>query len=664
MAIEVENPLPYFTDRKGDALDQGYIYVGTVSQDPELFPIDLFWDEALTIPAVQPLRTDAGYIVNPGAGNSPAEVYTAATSYSLRVRNRLSVQVLYQPNVSPLAGKLASPTGSSLVGFLQSGTGAVARTVQDKLRQTVHVEDFGAIPDSNGTGTSGTDNTAAIQAAIDSLPAVGGAVRLGRGIYRHTGINLPTNVHIIGEGSDASVLYCPETGPNVTADGGGSDIRNARLAHLKLLGTVSSGFTFYGRQFGNQCVIDDVYSNLGKGFDLEFCYTCLITNSRVVNSQVSGIRFGTTCHNSTLRKTMVNTNAHNGVEIAGTYVIALEENNFEFNQRNQVLVSDGRGIFIRKNYFEGIQPRSTGYAGILVSGGDVVGIEDNFFDASQSGFMGTDGTGIYRKYTGGTRISAGDNGFASVAATQTHTVIEVAVSNSQDTVPLGAVYSNASGSCRIYNDVADEIGINATSSAGQTLTHGSAVVLAYGTEITDPKGEWSPVQAVVTGSISTTTLTVTAVTSGTLAVGQTISGTGITAGTKISALGTGTGGTGTYTVDTSQTAASTTVTASRPNTLSVKDYGLYRGAATFQVLSIAAASQVNVQLIDITNTQTVSQQIFYYPAGSPSVVFLFAEPLNPNYLYQIQVTLFDGASTNRSLNTVEATMRLNIKRIG
>lgn len=67
--------------------------------------------------------------------------------------------------------------------------------------------------------------------------------------------------------------------------------------------------------------------------------------------------------------------------------------------------------------------------------------------------------------------------------------------------------------------------------------------------------------AVVTGSIATTVLTVTAVTSGALSVGQTISGSGVTAGTKITALGTGLGGTGTYTVDTSQTASSTTITA-------------------------------------------------------------------------------------------------------
>lgn len=62
-----------------------------------------------------------------------------------------------------------------------------------------------------------------------------------------------------------------------------------------------------------------------------------------------------------------------------------------------------------------------------------------------------------------------------------------------------------------------------------------------------------------TASISGTTMTVTAVTSGTIQVGQLIGGTGVTANTRITALGTGTGGTGTYTVSDSQTVSSTTI---------------------------------------------------------------------------------------------------------
>lgn len=73
--------------------------------------------------------------------------------------------------------------------------------------------------------------------------------------------------------------------------------------------------------------------------------------------------------------------------------------------------------------------------------------------------------------------------------------------------------------------------------------------------------------AVVTGSIAGTTLTVSAVTSGKLAVGQTISGSGVTVGTTITAVLTGiVGGIGTYTVSASQTVASTAITATSLST--------------------------------------------------------------------------------------------------
>jgi hypothetical protein len=75
--------------------------------------------------------------------------------------------------------------------------------------------------------------------------------------------------------------------------------------------------------------------------------------------------------------------------------------------------------------------------------------------------------------------------------------------------------------------------------------------------------------AVFTGSISGTTLTVTAVTSGTIKVGSDVTGTGVFIPTYITALGTGTGGIGTYTVDASQTVASTTLTSTyTPSTAS------------------------------------------------------------------------------------------------
>jgi hypothetical protein len=72
--------------------------------------------------------------------------------------------------------------------------------------------------------------------------------------------------------------------------------------------------------------------------------------------------------------------------------------------------------------------------------------------------------------------------------------------------------------------------------------------------------------AVFTASISGTTLDVTAVSSGILSIGQRVYATGVTSGTFITALGTATGGTGTYTIGTSQTVSSMTMNSGADNT--------------------------------------------------------------------------------------------------
>jgi hypothetical protein len=72
---------------------------------------------------------------------------------------------------------LAASGGSSAIGFLQAGTGAVARTVQAKMRDVVNAADFGAVADDS------TDNTALIQAALTAHKNV---IINGAGTYRIT----------------------------------------------------------------------------------------------------------------------------------------------------------------------------------------------------------------------------------------------------------------------------------------------------------------------------------------------------------------------------------------------------------------------------------------------------------------------------------------------
>lgn len=98
-------------------------------------------------------------------------------------------------------------------------------------------------------------------------------------------------------------------------------------------------------------------------------------------------------------------------------------------------------------------------------------------------------------------------------------------------------------------------------------------------------------------TISGTTLTIGGTVAGTYVVGQTIAGTGVTAGTKITALGTGTGGAGTYTVSVSQTVASTAINASLSSGtlyLTTSGSSLFTGAISTTNLTVSSISSGSI----------------------------------------------------------------------
>lgn len=68
---------------------------------------------------------------------------------------------------------LAASGGSSLIGWLQAGIGAVLRLLQDKLRERWSLEDHGAV------GNGVTDARAAIQSVLDALSLAGGGTIYG-----------------------------------------------------------------------------------------------------------------------------------------------------------------------------------------------------------------------------------------------------------------------------------------------------------------------------------------------------------------------------------------------------------------------------------------------------------------------------------------------------
>ena len=102
--------------------------------------------------------------------------------------------------------------------------------------------------------------------------------------------------------------------------------------------------------------------------------------------------------------------------------------------------------------------------------------------------------------------------------------------------------------------------------------------------------------AVFTASIATTTMTVTAITSGPIYPGMTITGTGVTAGTRIVSQLTGTdGSTGDYQVSISQTVASTTITGTCKSKVKCEIAGAYNVQFSVQMVN----TDSNVHDIDV-----------------------------------------------------------------
>lgn len=109
--------------------------------------------------------TSAGNVANPltitlnADGRLPDEVWLiSGSSYKFILTDALGNPIDTYDNIGGIVDSavLAASGGSARVGFIQSGTGAVARTAQDKMREVVSSADFNNTKGTNsiGLGTS------------------------------------------------------------------------------------------------------------------------------------------------------------------------------------------------------------------------------------------------------------------------------------------------------------------------------------------------------------------------------------------------------------------------------------------------------------------------------------------------------------------------------
>lgn len=132
----------------------------------------------------------------------------------------------------------AGSSGSSGVGFIQSGTGAVARTVQDKSRGELDAFDFmtpAEIADVKA-GTEVLDVTASLRKAAAELAARGGDLVLMPGTYRITG----SISQVIGDGKNVRIRgYGAKINARAVSSGAAISLGGSRISSTPLGADVS-----------------------------------------------------------------------------------------------------------------------------------------------------------------------------------------------------------------------------------------------------------------------------------------------------------------------------------------------------------------------------------------------------------------------------------------
>ena len=197
-------------------------------------------------------KTSFSLNTDPGASGTGCQVYIDGvyqerSSYAVNGSTLLFTEA--PPNnasieVLKLTVRELGSTGASSVAFTQSGSGAVQRSVNTKLRETVSVKDFGAV----GDGT--TDDTAAIQLAFNA--ANNKTLLFNEGTY------------LVSKSSSDYVLEVPSSISIVGTEGQVTIKLNAATGTAYMLGraTASSHFSMEGIILnGNSTVLTGINCN-------------------------------------------------------------------------------------------------------------------------------------------------------------------------------------------------------------------------------------------------------------------------------------------------------------------------------------------------------------------------------------------------------------------
>jgi hypothetical protein len=239
-------PRQQFLDALGVPLIGGKLYV---YQAGSTTLADTFQDQNLTTKNQNPIPLDA-------AGSCTIWLDPAA-QYKFVLRNALGITQPGWPidnisgasnvlSLTPTLGlyakltALAAAVGSALIGFIQSGSGAVALTLQDLLRERVSITHFGA-----KASNAAAQNGAAIRAAMTEASSRKCVLWVPAGVFQFDYITPLSDVTIDGEGTLQQVQTATTQG-GITKPAGGGSLSNFHVRNISFDGArvASPGYQY------------------------------------------------------------------------------------------------------------------------------------------------------------------------------------------------------------------------------------------------------------------------------------------------------------------------------------------------------------------------------------------------------------------------------------
>jgi hypothetical protein len=300
----------------------------------------------------------------------------------------------------------------------------------EEIRQRISQPDFINVADAGAIGDGANDDTAALQSAIDAIPATGGRVVLPRGDYRFSSLDFKEKDYITFEGqgtlADTTLRWTNTTGPVL-------DLSNCRFIKIRNLNLIPTAEKTAGAVFNlanaDDILIENIRIASGLiGFDI------LNGSSDIVIRHVRGLDHNASWDWSSLLRLTTGTGQSSTIILedvflqsattvsGGAFSIADVDtfiaNRIGFQKQGAgvgtgVNITGGTLIHIANSFFEGGAASATG---LLVNGGTNIHLLDNHCAVNLYGLRVASGDGVqviggryYFNNRNGIRLEGGTN---------------------------------------------------------------------------------------------------------------------------------------------------------------------------------------------------------------------------------------------------------------